>query len=97
MDKNLDVWLLEVNESPDLRPRTPAKQRACSRMLDGMVELVLAAHAQANGDGDNDGDGDKEEEGPDIYGFRGSRQVRNDKISNMFLRNSLEDCFYLRA
>lgn len=79
MDKNLDVWLLEVNESPDLRPRTPAKAAACSRMLDGMVELVLATHAQANGDNDRDPHhaGGAYEEGPNLYGFRGSRQVRH--------------------
>lgn len=41
LDRHLRVWLLEVNESPDLRPRTPAKSAACSRMLDGLISIVV--------------------------------------------------------
>jgi hypothetical protein len=41
LDSQLGVWLLEVNESPDLRFTTPAKAAACGRMLDGLLSLVL--------------------------------------------------------
>ena len=65
-------WPAQVNESPDLRPRTPAKAAACARMLDGLVELVLAQHAQTLA-GDT---ASAEEEGPSIYGFCGAKGVR---------------------
>lgn len=38
------AWLLEINESPDLRAHSQEKSRACSDMLDDLVELV-GAHA----------------------------------------------------
>ncbi|KAK3263624.1 hypothetical protein CYMTET_27583 [Cymbomonas tetramitiformis] len=41
LDESLGVWLLEINESPCLRPSTPAKAAACSRMMDGLIRLVL--------------------------------------------------------
>jgi hypothetical protein len=41
LDSQLGVWLLEVNESPDLRFTTPAKAAACGRMLDDLLKLVL--------------------------------------------------------
>eukprot|EP00238_Polyblepharides_amylifera_P011068 CAMPEP_0196596630 /NCGR_PEP_ID=MMETSP1081-20130531/87107_1 /TAXON_ID=36882 /ORGANISM="Pyramimonas amylifera, Strain CCMP720" /LENGTH=145 /DNA_ID=CAMNT_0041921731 /DNA_START=258 /DNA_END=692 /DNA_ORIENTATION=+ len=45
LDADLRVWLCEVNESPDLRPRTPAKAAACGRMLDGLIQILLDSPA----------------------------------------------------